>query len=69
MSRVNVWSFVISHNIIKDMSKGCGLWNGDAVAWYNFNDNLYGNIEVFTPSSCSLPGRNRLSVIAVKQSI
>ena len=53
--------------MITEMSKGCGLWNGDAVAWHNFKNNIYGNIEVSTPSSCSLAGKNRISVISVKQ--
>ena len=44
---------------IAEMSTGCGSsGNGDAVAWYNFKSNLYGNIDVVTPSTCSLSGRN-----------
>ncbi|KAL9959753.1 hypothetical protein ACROYT_G033108 [Oculina patagonica] len=33
MSRLNVWSFVTASEVIKQMSTGCGLWSGDAVAW------------------------------------
>ena len=59
ISGVNVWSFVMTDVKIAEMSTGCGSsGNGDAVAWYNFKSNLYGNIDVVTPSTCSLSGRN-----------
>ena len=66
MSRVNVWSFAQSGEQIKEMYRGCGVWNGDAVAWYNFRKNFYGNMEVVTPSSCSLAGGNEIRVIALQ---
>ena len=57
MSRLNVWSFETSASVIKQMSRGCGLWSGDAVAWYNLKTNIFGNIEIKTSSSCSLAGK------------
>lgn len=66
MSRVNVWSFAQSGEQIKEMYRGCGAWNGDAVAWYNFRKNFYGNMEVVTPSSCSLAGGNEICVIVLQ---
>ena len=56
LSRVNVWNFIISSNTIKEMSRGCGLWSGNIVSWYNFKNNIFGNIQIITPSSCSLAG-------------
>lgn len=58
MSRVNVWNYVVSSAFIQDeMSTGCGSWNGNAVAWFYFKDNINGNIEIVRPSSCSLVGK------------
>ena len=57
MSRVNVWSYVVSSGFIQEMSTGCGSWNGNAVAWFYFKDNINGNIEIIRPSSCSLVGK------------
>ena len=57
MSRVNVWNFKLADKIIKEMSKGCGLWSGNAFVWYNFKNNIFGNIQIISPSSCSLAGR------------
>ena len=55
MSRVNVWNYVVSSGFIQEeMSTGCGSWNGNAVAWFYFKDNINGNIEIIRPSSCSL---------------
>ena len=65
LSRVNVWNFAISPNTIKEMSRGCGLWSGNAVSWYNFKNNIFGNIEIDTPSSCSLPGEYQISGAAM----
>ena len=57
MSRVNVWSYVVHSAFIQEMSTGCGSWNGNAVAWFYFKDNINGNIEIIRPSSCSLVGK------------
>lgn len=57
MSRVNVWNYVVSSSFIHEMSTGCGSWNGNAVAWFYFKDNINGNIEIIRPSSCSLVGK------------
>lgn len=58
MSRVNVWNYVVSSGFIQEeMSTGCGSWNGNAVAWFYFKDNINGNIEIIRPSSCSLVGK------------
>ena len=63
MSRLNVWSFVVSETVIEQMAKGCGLWTGDAVAWYNFKNKIFGNIAVITPSSCSLAGKSEILLL------
>ena len=42
---------------IKEMSKGCGLWSGNAIAWFNFTSGIVGDLEVTKPSSCSLAGK------------
>lgn len=63
MSRVNVWNFITADGIIKQMSRGCGLWSGNAVAWYNFKNNIFGNIQIITPSSCSLAGESVILVL------
>ena len=58
MSRVNVWNYVVSSSFIQqEMSTGCGSWNGNAVPWFYFKDNINGNIEIIRPSSCSLVGK------------
>jgi len=62
LSRVNVWNFVTAGTIIKEMSKGCGLWSGNVVAWYNFKENIFGNIQILNPSSCSLAGGSEILV-------
>lgn len=56
MSRVNVWSYVLSTSVIKEMAKGCGLWSGDAIAWFHFKSSTFGAVQVVKPSSCSLAG-------------
>ena len=63
LSRVNVWSFIITSSIIKEMSRGCGFWNGNLVAWYNFKNNIFGNVQFDTPSSCSLPGESEIVML------
>jgi len=58
LSRVNVWNFRIAEKIIKQMSRGCGLWSGNVVSWYNFKNNIFGDLQIITPSSCSLAGES-----------
>ena len=63
ISRVNIWNFKSTPNVIKEMSKGCGLWSGNIISWYNFKDKIFGNIQIITPSSCSLAGGSDILVI------
>jgi len=56
MSRVNAWNFRITEKIIKQMSRECGLVSGNVVSWYNFKNNIFGDVQIITPSSCSLAG-------------
>ena len=63
LSRVNIWNFQSTPNAIKEMSKGCGLWSGNVISWYNFKDNIFGNIQIITPSSCSLAGGSEILAI------
>ena len=56
MSRVNIWSHVLANDAIVKMSLGCGLVSGDVVAWHHFKNNLFGDVQVETPSWCSLIG-------------
>lgn len=63
LSRVNLWNFIITSNAIKEMSKGCGVWSGNVISWYNFKDNISGNIQIITPSACSLAGGSDILVI------
>ena len=56
MSRVNIWSNVLANDAIEKMSLGCGLVSGDVVAWHHFKNNLFGDVQVETPSWCSLIG-------------
>ena len=48
LSRVNVWNFIIPSAKIKQMSRGCGLWSGNAVSWYNFKNNIFGFTDHYT---------------------
>ena len=63
LSRMNIWNFIITLTTIKEMSRGCGLWSGNVISWYNFKDNIFGNIQIITPSSCSLAGGSEILVI------
>ena len=63
LSRVNIWNFIITTNVIKEMSKGCGLWSGNVISWYKFKNSISGNIQIITPSSCSLAGGSEILVI------
>ena len=56
MSRVNIWSNVLAKDAIEKMFLGCGLVSGDVVAWHHFKNNLFGDVQVETPSWCSLIG-------------
>ena len=57
ISRVNIWSLVLKDSAITRMSEGCRLVGGDAVAWYHFKNNIFGDVQVVSPSWCSLIGR------------
>lgn len=54
---MNVWNYVVHSLMITEMYKGCGSWNGNAIAWFHFKDNITGDIEIIRPSSCSLVGK------------
>ena len=60
LSRVNIWNFIISLSKINEMSRGCGLWSGNVISWYKFKNNISGNIQIITPSSCSLAGGSEI---------
>lgn len=47
---------MLANDAIEKMSLGCGLVNGDVVAWQHFRNNLFGDVQVETPSWCSLIG-------------
>ena len=47
---------MLPNEAIEKMSLGCGLVSGDVVAWHHFKNNLFGDVQVETPSWCSLIG-------------
>ena len=57
LSRVNIWSNMLKEEAITEMSKGCGLVSGDVVAWQHFKSSVSGDVQVETPSWCSVIGR------------
>jgi len=56
ISRVNIWNDMLQQETIKLMSKGCGSLSGNAVAWQHFKNNIFGDVQVESPSWCSVIG-------------
>ena len=51
VSHVNVWAVSYTTKVIASMFRSRGHWNGNAVPWYKFKDNVKGTAQVVTPSS------------------
>ena len=48
---------MLQQETIKLMSKGCGSLSGNAVAWQHFKNNIFGDVQVESPSWCSVIGK------------
>ncbi|KAJ7370725.1 Pentaxin [Desmophyllum pertusum] len=54
ISQVNVWSFKLDENVIKEMSQSCSLVQGDAVTWSGFVSKIYGSVSIIKPAECKV---------------
>ena len=49
---VNIWSYVVSSEKIKEMSETCSCEEGNVYGWYDFKQGMKGNVLLVTPFPC-----------------
>lgn len=52
LTGVNIWSYVVPPEKIKEMSKTCFRAEGDVYKWYDFKQRIKGKALLVTPSPC-----------------
>ena len=52
LTGVNIWSYVVPPEKIKEMSKTCFLAEGDVYKRYDFKERIKGEAFLVTPSLC-----------------
>ena len=52
LTGVNIWSYVVSSEKIKEMSETCSCGEGNVYGWYDFKQGIKGNVVLVTPSPC-----------------
>ena len=60
ITRVNVWKQRIEHEYVRNIGKGCGLWNGNLLRWTELKSNLFGDVQVIPGSECFIPGLRKV---------